>query len=330
MAVIITRTDWIDDDGSGTIGTVLNNAVKTDLYNQIDGALAKVAQLAGGNTFTSAQTINGALAVNGTVTITVNGAGLANLGVANYVAGATNGSQLSLGNDQNGAMTTLSSLSSSYSGTGPNLPNSTVLVGGGTNGLALSSTSVRMFTSNIERMRIAPTGEVSLGPGAVPSAAVQFTMVADSNKIAANTCQNLQVNSSMVMHRFVNASGGVAGDITMTGPSAIIYGTGSDQRLKKDQGPATDLAALRAVVVHDFAWKDNGARGRGVFAQEVVDLFPYAITQGDDDITDDGSLAHPWQADYSKFVPDLIVGWQQHDAELTALRAALATLKGTN
>jgi hypothetical protein len=32
--------------------------------------------------------------------------------------------------------------------------------------------------------------------------------------------------------------------------------------------------------------------------------------------------------DYSKFVPDLIVGWQQHDDEIAALRARLATVNG--
>jgi hypothetical protein len=42
MAVTITRTPWIDDDGTGTTGTVINNAVKTSLYNEIDGALAKL------------------------------------------------------------------------------------------------------------------------------------------------------------------------------------------------------------------------------------------------------------------------------------------------
>jgi hypothetical protein len=40
MATTIVRTPWIDDDGSGTTGTVLNNAIKTELYNQIDAALA--------------------------------------------------------------------------------------------------------------------------------------------------------------------------------------------------------------------------------------------------------------------------------------------------
>lgn len=42
MAVTIPRTAWIDDDGSGTTGTVINNAEKTALYNQIDAALAGV------------------------------------------------------------------------------------------------------------------------------------------------------------------------------------------------------------------------------------------------------------------------------------------------
>ena len=32
----ITRTAQVDDDGSGTTGTIWNNAWKTELYNQID------------------------------------------------------------------------------------------------------------------------------------------------------------------------------------------------------------------------------------------------------------------------------------------------------
>lgn len=46
--ITITRTAWTDDDGSGTTGTVINNAVKTELYNQIDAALAQVVPLLGG------------------------------------------------------------------------------------------------------------------------------------------------------------------------------------------------------------------------------------------------------------------------------------------
>lgn len=62
MAVTITRTAWTDDDGSGTTGTVINNAVKTELYGQIDTALALLLPLAGG-------TISGTLAVTGAATL---------------------------------------------------------------------------------------------------------------------------------------------------------------------------------------------------------------------------------------------------------------------
>ena len=39
----ITRTPIVDDDGTGTTGTVLDNAWKQELYGQIDGALGKIA-----------------------------------------------------------------------------------------------------------------------------------------------------------------------------------------------------------------------------------------------------------------------------------------------
>jgi hypothetical protein len=36
----ITRSVWIDDDGSGTTGTVLNNTELQKIYNNIDGQIA--------------------------------------------------------------------------------------------------------------------------------------------------------------------------------------------------------------------------------------------------------------------------------------------------
>jgi hypothetical protein len=38
----ITRTAMVDDDGSGTTGTILNNAWKQELYNQIDTLVGPV------------------------------------------------------------------------------------------------------------------------------------------------------------------------------------------------------------------------------------------------------------------------------------------------
>lgn len=63
MAVTIGRTADTEDDGTGTVGTVFNNAWKTALYNQID---AMAAQLSTVGSFTA--TLTG---VAGTVTAIV-------------------------------------------------------------------------------------------------------------------------------------------------------------------------------------------------------------------------------------------------------------------
>ena len=39
----ITRTAWTDDDGSGTTGTVINNAIKTGLYDEIDARWSRAS-----------------------------------------------------------------------------------------------------------------------------------------------------------------------------------------------------------------------------------------------------------------------------------------------
>jgi hypothetical protein len=231
MAVTITRTSWIDDDGTGTSGTVINNAEKTTIYNQIDAALAQLAQLAGGNTFTGNQSVtsNGRLFVNS----------------------AAN-------------------------------PLDSMVV-------------------------IAANGAVNVGI----------------------SIQNTNAGNTLGCIYFINSANGSPGNISQTGVSSVAYNTTSDARLKRDHGPATTLDGLRGVVVHDFTWIADGVRDRGVFAQEAHAHYPRAITPGDDATTTEGSLAHPWMTDYSKFVPDLIVGWQQHDAEIAALRALLAPMKGS-
>jgi hypothetical protein len=228
MAVTITRSPWVDDDGSGTTGTVINNAVKTDLYNQIDTALAKVAQLAGGNNFTGNQAIAGFLNVN--------------------------------------------------------------------------------TAAQTARLSIADDGASSFALG----------------------LQNSNPAGGMYYVVFYNSAQALAGSIYQSGLTTVAYNTSSDARLKDDAGRVTDLSALRAVVVHDFTWKADGVRDRGIFAQEAHACYPRAVSPGTDEMTADGtSLARPWMTDYSKFVPDLLVGWQQHDTAIAELRAALAAVKGS-
>ena len=103
MSVTISRTAWIDDDGTGTTGTVINNAVKTSLYNEIDFALTKVAQLTGGNNFVNDQTVTGNVAWYGNsyfMQATVGGPMQFN--VRNPFAAAVNTAEISLGIDTQG------------------------------------------------------------------------------------------------------------------------------------------------------------------------------------------------------------------------------------
>ncbi len=58
MAITITRTAIVNDSGTGTDGTALDNTWKQEFYDQIDAALSALLPLAGG-------TMTGALAISG-------------------------------------------------------------------------------------------------------------------------------------------------------------------------------------------------------------------------------------------------------------------------
>ena len=329
MAVTITRTPWIDDDGTGTTGTVINNAVKTALYDDIDAALAKVAQLAGGNTFTGAQGVTGNVVVTGNVNVTISAGTQALLNIRNPVPGTGNNAELSLGNDVQPRALILQAYASNYASSGIFQANGTLLMTQGAGGLTMGpfdSAPLRLVTNGTERLRIAATGDLLLGAATFPPSPVVFGLTSDATVKVPIGIQNFGASGALV--GFFNNAGTLIGQISHATATTVAYVTTSDARLKDDAGRATDVAALRAVVVHDFAWKADGRTDRGVFAQDAHAVFPRAIAVGTDETTNTGELARPWMTDYSKFVPDLIVGWQQHDADLAEIRALLTTLKG--
>ncbi len=332
MAVTITRSVWIDDDGTGQTGTVINQALHTTLYNEIDTALAKVAQLTGGNAFTGNQTIAGLVNVTGfgLHSYLASGVGAQQLRVTNPQVGTGNSASIQVGTDTDPALLQITAFSSGYTSNVYLKPNSGLILASGASGLTFAtnhaSGPITAWTNFAERWRITPTGEMYLNSVSTVGAA-QFLVVSDQAH-SGIVIQNNNPANALTMMAFCNSAAGVAGTITQSGASGVAYNTSSDARLKDDAGRASDVSALRAVVVHDFTWKADGVRARGVFAQDAALVFPRAITEGTDETTADGSLAHPWMTDYSQFVPDLIVGWQQHDADLAEIRALLATMKG--
>jgi hypothetical protein len=101
MASAITRTSMTDDDGTGTTGTVFNNAWKTSVYDQIDQMFAGSGSYA---TFT----FGGSLAVASTLAVS-------GFGTHTFSAGGTGNQALLVTNTSSG--TTMAALVRATAGT---------------------------------------------------------------------------------------------------------------------------------------------------------------------------------------------------------------------
>jgi hypothetical protein len=137
---------------------------------------------------------------------------------------------------------------------------------------------------------------------------------------AASTSMATTISTLIYQIMFRNPNGQI-GSITTNGANTG-FGTSSDARLKTNEVRADDLTALRDTVIWDFEWKIDGSRGRGVLAQDQQAVKPEMIIAPPDDMPDT-----PWMADYSKLVPDLVLGWQKHEARIAELEARIEVLE---
>ena len=117
----------------------------------------------------------------------------------------------------------------------------------------------------------------------------------------------------------------------------------SDIRLKTDiEDTKIDATErLKEVRVVDFGWDDpsdkafnnKNARGRwtGVIAQELVDIFPFAVN-APRSLKTRGAIDHEseirWNVNQDQLVPVLIKGFQEQQAKIEALEAKLTALSG--
>jgi len=276
----------VDDPGDNLSGTRWDKAAVDSLMDAIDASLA-----AGGTV--AALTVTPALGTNGAF------AAFVNTGGTNYV-----GTDNAAGSIFGGAAYALAlhgGLSAGVRIVAAHASGRIIFASGGT-------TQVGQWTSAGELLVGTLTSTISAA-----RQVINFTGGTNNGLVVNDTA-----SGSGCGFIYFTLAGTLIGSITRNAAtSAVLYNISSDQRLKTDRGLASDLAALRGVMVHDFDWTADGTPDRGVFAQEAITVFPRAITKG----VDEGLLKMPWMADYSKFVPDLIVGWQQHDARIAALEA---------
>lgn len=250
--------------------------------------------------------------------------------IQNTAVGTANAALLNLGNDTAGNILTLQVLSSAFTSSALNLAGGATLAVNGTAGVSIATTGaapVRLYTNGLERMRVDSGGQVCIGQTAIAPGNAPLNITFNSaGQPGMGVLNSSSSNSGFFLDCF-NSAAAFAGGIQHTGATTVAYVTSSDARLKIDHGVATDLTALRALRVHEFTWAADGIRDRGVFAQETYDLYPRAVCPGTDARTASGDLARPWMTDYSKFVPDLIVGWHAHEDAVQDLQAAVRALQ---
>ncbi len=127
--------------------------------------------------------------------------------------------------------------------------------------------------------------------------------------------------------RFLQA-GTQVGSITSTG-STTSYTTSSDYRLKEDIQPMTGaLAKVAALKPCTYKWKADGSDGEGFIAHELAEVVPQAVTGKKDAVDAEGKPVY--QGIDTSFLAGLYAAAiQELKAELDAVKAELAALKGT-
>lgn len=134
---------------------------------------------------------------------------------------------------------------------------------------------------------------------------------------SATTMDSSRTGTSSANHnRFYNANG-LVGSVESVN-SQTNFNTSSDGRLKANQTPSDKAAAaarVSAMLVKDYDWLSGvtgeltGETGRGLIAQELELLAPYAVRAGSIAGPGDPEFI-PYAIDYSKLVPDLILAFQ--------------------
>jgi hypothetical protein len=182
-------------------------------------------------------------------------------------------------------------------GTNANLNTDNLLRVTSAGNLLVSKTSDAFEVEGIS-LRGSPTTNASLA-----------TFTRDGSNVAAF---NRLTNDGSVLNFYKD--GTTVGSISVTS-SATAYNTSSDERLKENITDSADAGSkVDAIQIRQFDWKADGShQDYGVIAQELINVAPEAVSEGD---AEEDMMG----VDYSKLVPMLI-------KEIQSLRSRVAELE---
>jgi hypothetical protein len=181
-------------------------------------------------------------------------------------------------------------------------------------GFSRAANDITFITAASESARITSGNEFLIGCTSAGDAGITLDGSPSGNSVPSMELVR-DFSGTATMIRFTNISGSpYVGSISST-TSATAYNTSSDERLKENIKDSDDSGSkVDAIQVRQFDWKADGEhQDYGMVAQELLEVAPDAVTQGD---TPDDMMG----VDYSKLVPMLI-------KEIQSLRQRVAQLE---
>ncbi|MFA6515200.1 MAG: tail fiber domain-containing protein, partial [Candidatus Paceibacterota bacterium] len=121
--------------------------------------------------------------------------------------------------------------------------------------------------------------------------------------------------------RFTNTAGTEIGSINNTNATTVAYATSSDRRLKSNIIETHfGIEDLMKVGVRDFTWNTDGTPDTGFIAQDLYEIYPNAVTKGDDGIEPyvEG-VTNTWSIDYGRITPLIVKSIQDMNLKLQEL-----------
>jgi hypothetical protein len=109
------------------------------------------------------------------------------------------------------------------------------------------------------------------------------------------------------------------GSITFLG-STTYYNETSDRRLKKSIRNSDLKVKWLETILRDYTWISNNKEGTGVIAQELYEVFPFAVSKP---VTEEKN----WSVDYGKLTIPLIAGYSDHEKRIKLLEQEIVELK---
>jgi hypothetical protein len=131
-------------------------------------------------------------------------------------------------------------------------------------------------------------------------------------------------------HLDLRRGGTQAGYLTSNSATTVVLNNASDERLKENiENSNSAIQDLKDIQVRQFDWIDNidTHRDFGFVAQELINVVPEAVTQGSDELDDNGKPKQSWGVDYSHIVPRLVKAVQEQQTKIEELEARITTLE---